>query len=264
MSRKFKKVKSKYNYISYTGKAITKWVRQNLGLTDFLLILSSFLFSTNISFFILKFLFSIGLLYLYGDDIHPCRCILAYNIASVIIFYMGFSFSEFIYIIVNFFFFILLHFFAEFTLWLLYIFWSLYLELLKKFARIKLKTSFPLDRNELEHCGVHDRLDCLLYYHHMLRGFGLFKDPIINIYDPPINQNIHDLKEIFYSFKLSTESSKIIENAVKENHITENVAKLISKSYYGDYYSFVYILKESNEFYLSQMKKPFWKIKPLS
>ena len=58
---------------------------------------------------------------------------------------------------------------------------------------------FPLNKEKLECCGVHDRFECLLYYHYMMHGFGKFKDPVIN-FDDIEHETIENLRNVFYEF----------------------------------------------------------------
>lgn len=192
--------------------------------------------------------------------------LILYNLVSVIMFCVRFLFSDPISIILYGPIFVPLLFIAYLISLLFLFLWSLYLGLLKKIICVKINNRFPINHEELERCGVHDRLDYLLYYHYIMHGFGLFRNPFINTDDYPIADHLSDLKLTFYSFYLSNESNEIIKQAVNDDIISSNIASIIYNSgtmtydlLYGYHDRFNDLLEKSDKLYSVQMKKPFYR-----
>ena len=259
MSRKFKKAKNKNDFISDIRNEVAKWIKEHLSFTDLLLIISSFPFSINVWIFLIRLLFAFGIVFIKEDDDNPYFPIISYNLVSFIIFIIKIPFSGILYITQYPLIFFLLFIIIYAILLALGELWFLYFKLLKLIARANLKSKFPITKDELIDCGVYDRLECLLYYHYMLHGFGLFKNKIMDSYDYPIQENLYNLISVFYSFDLSDESNKIIKEAIEKKLISEDIARFIYSQPYGPRYRncsyFEDLLGYSNKLYLSLMKK---------
>lgn len=273
MNRKFKIVKNKHHYIDEISNRMKQWVKKNLTIWDLVFLISSVLFSTNFWVFLVKVTFAIILILFqifnyYDDNSH--YSIVAFNITGLIMFKFfplevstsisKISYSRVIifaisYVLVYLLLYIMLYFFVCLILKL----WSSYLILLKALTKKKLKNKLPITKQELEDCGVHDRLDCLLYYHYMVRGFGLFKKAMVDFRESPIIENLSNFERIFYSFDLTDKSIAVIEDAVNNHIISRDMASTIYNQQHRYYYSYNYyhcfleLLESSHKLYLEQM-----------
>ncbi len=132
---------------------------------------------------------------------------------------------------------------------------DLYQEFLLNIIRRKIMDRFPLSKEKLQLCGVHDRLDCLLYYQYMMHGFGRFKNPVICFADNK-DENIENLRNVFYEFPVTSETKRKIEEAAKNEILPKEFADVIlNRKQYAFYSSsspwidFKKLLSESKALY---------------
>lgn len=85
---------------------------------------------------------------------------------------------------------------------------------------------FPLNKKDLELCGVHNRFECLIYYQYMMHGFGRFKDPAIDFSDCGYKE-IKNLQDIFYAFPMTREAEEKVDQAVKKGILSKQFIDII-------------------------------------
>ena len=254
MNNKFKPVKSKRDY----GKEFKKWSDKYIDQYSISLFINVLLFNTCIHCFIAKLVFAI-VIFLCSEK--TIRSLIAYSACSFLLWKaeiavhgMDDMFLYFACLVVGYLIF-------RFVIMLVCFMVELYVDLMMWLIKSKIKDRFPLSKEELEECGVHDRYDCLIYFQYMMHGFGKFKKVVFRFEDCK-EISSWDLMKIFYNFNMTSSAKEKVEAAKKANLIEKRTAETIYERPYYSFWStdrsnqdFIRMLSDCDRLYEKEMNK---------
>ncbi len=211
-SQKFRPIKNEKKYYK-------EFAKEYLTIWNVLLILSALTFNRNQEYLWTKLTVA---LILIATKKSRYKSWLSYTITSILTWKLFVTIDWYAYAAVYLFSY---GFFIIIQMALLVVF-DLYCDLLLSIIQKKIMDRFPLNKEKLECCGVHDRFECLLYYHYMMHGFGKFKDPVIN-FDDIEHETIENLRNVFYEFPTTAYTKRKIEEAVEKEMLSEEHMDII-------------------------------------